>query len=349
MALTGLIPIGRMPIDYLSEGTRGINDIMNRVRAAALEQQRINDMVNYHKSSIGLQGAAGQRAQDLMPYQVQALQDAHMRNQLQFDPEAQANYFRQMMGNLSGAMPEQGIGAPVDQGMDNDPWGPSTPEQQAAFESRGNPQQSPSQQSTRQPIDFKALARHPMGQMMLKSLGLNPQAILAETPEEKTSRALNLNEKRLKQKEEFDKAKEARKINSDIPLTNAMKTQLQNIISGVPKVNKKIDDLIKAPSPTTIIGYKSNERAEHSSLVLEAAESYAKAKGWPNTNESIKAAREILDRHLLESDVAYRRRLEALKKSLNRDFKDARETLHPIPEQLKQQQNENKDPLGLGF
>jgi len=114
-----------------------------------------------------------------------------------------------------------------------------------------------------------------------------------------------------------------------IGLTNAMKTQMQNIVAGVPKVDKKIDALIEARSPVNVLGYKSNEKARHNSLVKESAETYAKAKGWPNTNESIKAAMDILDRHTFESDSAYRARLKDLKRSLKTDMQEARETLNP--------------------
>lgn len=133
-----------------------------------------------------------------------------------------------------------------------------------------------------------------------------------------------------------------------IPLTNAIKTQMQNIISGVPKVDKKIDALIAAPSPVEIIGNKPSERAAHTSLVLETAESYAKAKGWPNTNESIKAAAKILDRHTFESDKAYRKRLEELKVSLRNDLQAAKQTLNPN-EQPNEEAVSDNDPLGLGL
>lgn len=125
-----------------------------------------------------------------------------------------------------------------------------------------------------------------------------------------------------------------------IPLTNNLKTQMQNIIAGVPKVKVKIDSLIKSPSPTTLLGYKSSDRAKHDALVKETAETYAKAKGWPNTNESIKAAAEILDRHTFESDSAYRARLKELKKSLDNDFKDAHQTLNPNVKQSILQESE---------
>ena len=117
--------------------------------------------------------------------------------------------------------------------------------------------------------------------------------------------------------------------NFSVPLTNTIKTQMQGIISGVPKVNNKIDALKAAPSPTDIIGYKPDQRAKHDALVRETAETYAKAKGWPNTNESIKTAIEILDRHKFESDLAYRKRLDEIKISLGDDLANAEKTLNP--------------------
>lgn len=121
------------------------------------------------------------------------------------------------------------------------------------------------------------------------------------------------------------------KGNNDVsvPLTNTIKTQMQGIIAGVPKVNTKIDALKAAPSPIDIIGYKPDQRAKHDALIRETAETYAKAKGWPNTNESIKTAIEILDRHKFESDAAYRKRLDEIKISLGDDLANAEQTLHP--------------------
>lgn len=113
-----------------------------------------------------------------------------------------------------------------------------------------------------------------------------------------------------------------------IPLTNAMKTQQQNIITNVPKVNRMIDSLVSKRSPMRFSPDRAGA-AVHNALVKEAAETYAKAKGWPNTNESIKAAAEILDRGNFESDVDYRKRLKELKKELDRNTVEAQSTLYP--------------------
>lgn len=114
-----------------------------------------------------------------------------------------------------------------------------------------------------------------------------------------------------------------------IPLTNAMKTQQQNIITNVPKASRLIDAIKIKPSPVEFPFYRKGARKEHASLVKEAAETYAKAKGWPNTGESIKAAEQIIERGVMESDSDYRARLAELQKELDRNVEDAQMTLYP--------------------
>lgn len=113
----------------------------------------------------------------------------------------------------------------------------------------------------------------------------------------------------------------------EAPLTNAQKTQHQNVVNNIPKTTKKIEEIIASPSPLEVPGFRSNEQAAHQSLVKSAAETYAKTKGWPNTNESIRAAQTILGRHLFESDEAYRIRLRKELESLKEDSEISRQIL----------------------
>lgn len=110
--------------------------------------------------------------------------------------------------------------------------------------------------------------------------------------------------------------------------TNAVKTNLQTIITSVPKVKKGIENLIKMPSPVDIPGYRSDSRAAHDAKVAETAESYAKAKGWPNTVDSIHQAMKILGRGQFESDAAYRVRLKALSSELDSNSEQAQQQLN---------------------
>lgn len=114
-----------------------------------------------------------------------------------------------------------------------------------------------------------------------------------------------------------------------IPLTNAVKTQQQNIITNVPKAVRLIDSIISKPSPIELPGYRKGARKAHDALVKEAAETYAKAKGWPNTISSIHDAEQILGRGMMESDSDYRERLVELQNELNRNVEDANNTLYP--------------------
>ena len=143
--------------------------------------------------------------------------------------------------------------------------------------------------------------------------------LLAETPEQIKARQLETNKLKLDQKAEIDKTKN----------TNAVKTANQNIVNIVPRANRGIDQLIAAPSPTEFPLYRKGARAAHKALVNEAAENYAKAKGWPNTGESIKTASEILDRGEGEFDSDYRKRLEHLKDELNLSAEEAKAVLTP--------------------
>jgi hypothetical protein len=343
MALTSPIPIGRMPVDYLTQGTGAINDILQKARQAALQRQQMEEMAKFHGADLAM------REKSLgASHQFDALKKMIFEQQLQGlknknDPTYEMKQFQALSQMLGGG---DGGGLP-DEAMSNQQQMPDS-NQMPFGQGQGmfSPQQSPDVMGdmmngageSKKQIDLQDIRNNPLLKGFIKhKFGIDMDA---QSPDEKEKRALDFNQMKLQQKEEFDKAKELRKINNQLPLTNAMKTQLQNIVTGVPKVTKKIDDLIAAPSPTTLIGFKPDQRAQHASLVLEAAESYAKAKGWPNTNESIKAARDILDRHTLESDDAYRKRLKALKHSLGRDYKDANETLNPvagIPQQEERQ------------
>lgn len=121
--------------------------------------------------------------------------------------------------------------------------------------------------------------------------------------------------------------------NGKMPLTNAVKTLNQNIIGQAPKAIKAIQAIKKAPSPFEIpyVPYFKGERKQHYSLTQSAAETYAKAKGWPNTGESIKAAYQILDRGTGESDHDYHQRLDTLQEQLKDDVKTSQDILDNKP------------------
>lgn len=344
----GAIPVTGSPIDSLFSGMNQSQNMFSKMMEQAAKQEQMNrlhEMMPYEQKRIMAQiknaDAASGRASS-------ARQEAHQRYLNEMNPDYAANKFMhemQMLESMGSGAPEmsgnatpeaqeappqfnalrdmmQSRGMPQGQGMMAPEEGLQQSVEMGAPEQPQMQQQSPAPKQ--QGLDWNNM--NPLQKMWAAKHGFKPSA---ETPGEKQDRAISLYQAKLNQKEAFDQAKELRKVDGEIPLTNAMKTQMQNIISGVPKVKVKIDSLIKAQSPTALLGYKSSSKAVHNALVKETAETYAKAKGWPNTNESIKAAAEILDRHTFESDSAYRERLKSLKKSLDNDFNDAKGTLHP--------------------
>jgi hypothetical protein len=77
---------------------------------------------------------------------------------------------------------------------------------------------------------------HALGEMIKAETGYNPYPKHVETPEEKDARALELYNKKLE-------AKKA-KIGENVPLTGAMQTKLQGVVSGVDNALPVIEDLI---------------------------------------------------------------------------------------------------------
>ena len=122
--------------------------------------------------------------------------------------------------------------------------------------------------------------------------------------------------------------------NGDLPLTNAVKTLNQNIIGQAPKAIDALQEIKKHPSPTEVpyLPYRKGARKEHSALVSSAAETYAKAKGWPNTGKSIAEARSILDRGTFESDHDYHQRLDSIQEQLRKDVQGSKEILGQNPQ-----------------
>lgn len=105
MAITGAIPIGRMPVDYLNQGTSAVNDILNKARAAAIQQRQIEEMAKYHKGDLDLRRQAGNRAAQ------------------QMDPMFKVNQIKAMIEGLralhkgqQGQGQDQGNGMPPSQG-----------------------------------------------------------------------------------------------------------------------------------------------------------------------------------------------------------------------------------------
>lgn len=273
----------KTPVDYLLENTNRMDDIFNRVRAAALEQQKINDMVKYHKSDIGLRGSANARAEELHPYAIQAAKDAHMKNRLQYDPEAQADL-------LKGLMNMYGWGAPA--GNESSPQYPSYI--QPAFnrgggqvDQNGNPY-VPDQGDLQNPNgswNGATMENNPMAQGQVGLSGSpipsliqaaqngdpKAQAILGlynnitknklgqnqmkETPEQKTQRTLFENQKKLEQKVAFEDSK------AKIKEARAAKADIEHLRTAIARADR-LEQIIKS-DPSLFGHYAKNELWEN--------------------------------------------------------------------------------------
>lgn len=254
------VPQFRQPIDYLTEGTKGLNDIFNRVRAAALEQQKINDMVNYHKSEIGLRGAAEGRAAELHPYALQAAQDAHMLNLLKYDPEAQMNMINGLIQQYGWGSPSNvsqqpsSMGAPSSlepsSSVDNRPYVPDQGDFQNAdgswnggsMQDNGinQPQKNiPGAVSSPLPSIIDAAQKgDPKAQMLLGAINKVTgnkfgQVNTKETPEQKMQRDLATNQAKLEQKAKMDQEaiqiKERKALEKELPIQYKKLQEIQDL------------------------------------------------------------------------------------------------------------------------
>ena len=323
-----------------NQGFKTVGDLMNQIRAHQIERQKLQEAIRQHgeemkfkQSDEGRAQSKEARAQQLFIEQLKGLKGGNQLNDILMQAMGGGQGGGSPMGTTptqrpnQNAIPDQVNGSPNqnmsdpntgilngqhDVGMDGQPV-------QGGQESPMGQTEQPMQQSNQPAMDprLEKIRNNPLLRAMVAhKLGRDP---FAETPEQKESRILETNQKKLDQKAIMDAAKS----------TNAVKTQNQNIVNMVPRANRMIDKLISLPSPTEFPGYRKGARAAHDAMVKEAAETYAKAKGWPNTGESISTASKILDRGQMEMDSDYRKRLEELKKELNLSLSEARGVLNP--------------------
>lgn len=349
MAITGQIPIGRMPIDYLNQGTGAINDILQKAREAALQHQQLQEMAKFHGADIGLRQQAGTRAAQQMDPMFQVRQIQAMVQGLQglsqHGKQGQSNtpMGQDMPFGEGQGMPKMPPLAPdnsVNPGVTAE--GPGSIMSGSPFVGRVGykPQQQPQSQETQNPMSEEIIPGITLEDITRHALGLPARKAPVETPEQKTARELDVYRK----KAEIKAAQEGQ-------LPGAVKTLHENIIHISPKAIKAIDHIINIPSPVEPWGFgaiKSGQKAAHNKGVTAAAESYAKAQGWPNTKGSIQKAEEILQRGNFETDFDYRKRLRGYQDELRAGIKTSSELLHPTTT-ASNGASSDKDPLGLGI
>lgn len=239
MAITGQIPIGRMPIDYLNQGTGAINDILQKARAAALQRQQLEEMAKFHGADIGLRQQAGARAAQQMDpmFKVRQLQAMiqGLRGLSGGIPQEQSNMPMGQDMSSEGAqsmpnMPPLSADNSGNPGVTTDGPGPIMSGSPFVGRAGYKPQQQPQPQEPQNPLSEEIMPGITLEDITRHALGLPARKAPIESPQEKQMRELQTNQAKLQQKEsatqQHEVHKELKAVEKDLPV-------LQESIKGV--------------------------------------------------------------------------------------------------------------------
>lgn len=306
------IPLPGQPIDSLLKGvdtggslfSRIMNPILSREQMAQRQKQFEEEMA-LRRAQFARSGANSDVQRAILEQQLQ-----HLRNSN--DPMYEFNQFKAMQDMLGGGQ-GGGMQQPIPTDMMGQGMGVFSPEGLQSAQDMASMQQP---QQNEQGINLDALRQNPLLRGFFKhKFGYDPFS-LPQTPEDKEA-------SQIKTFREKERIKAENKGN----LTNPVKTLNQNMVNMIPQVQRKIRQIIDAPSPSRLPFYRKDAQAAHVSLINEAVDTLIKAKGWPNTNESLQRGLEILERHDYESDDSYRNRLRGLLHELDTDRLSAQNIL----------------------
>lgn len=167
-------------------------------------------------------------------------------------------------------------------------------------------------------FDFSSIAQSPLGAALIKSvLKIDPYA---ETPQMKADRELNL----FKQKEAI-KSQSA----DGQKLTPAVKTKLQNVITGVDSASPVLEELLQKDANIPM-GYEwmnPSAYAAYNSMINSIVEPLIGAFGLNVTDATKQMVLGQVQRRTNESKQAYRKRLQTLFDDLKRRKSYAHSTL----------------------
>lgn len=246
------IPLPGQPGEALLKGIDTGSSMFTRMMQPIIQREDMQRQWKQHLDQLALQKQSQGRAAQMLPFQIQALKDAHAKAMFERDPEAQFALMQKMM-SLAGGM-GQGQGQnPAQQGQQMP--GQEMPQEQPAFpmmQGQGMPaMQSPEQQQQMQPDQMQSgMAPPPMpgGDMsnmsplqlaiMKKFTGLD---LGKETPNQKRyadlQSKIELENRKTANKAQAIKDKEVLSVQKDLPtLEKSLKgvDELLNIAKNNP-------------------------------------------------------------------------------------------------------------------
>ncbi len=299
--------------------TNLMNPILQREhlkQAADLDREHQKQLENHFQMNFGLSKQAAARA-------AQAAADAHKK----MDPMYEINQYKALEDWVKGQGAAQQEGSQQMNGAEQ----PTMPNQEMGegkgmFTPQGmqEGQQSPQMgANTQQPNgmsgqDIELLKAHPMLRGFAKKhLGFDPMAQAPQTPAEKQAAALDL----FKQKQAIKNGN----IGDNVPITTAMKTKLQGVVTGVdnslPVIKELIDNFKNLPTGAET--WNPSAYASYNAKANSIIEPLINAFGLNVTDATKDMMHEQVFRKTNEPLAKYRDRLVDLAKEIIRRRDDS--------------------------
>ena len=320
------IPLPGQPGDALNQGLNTGSSMFARIMQPILARENAQRQWKQHLGNLAVSQAAGGRANQLLPFQLQAMQDAHEASQFARDPAAQMNMIKQMMSaaggqGMTGSQPQPG-------GMNYGSEGGDSPN---TYVPPNNGDVSPGQAAieAQQRASAPSLAGIDVNNMNPLQMAVAKKFfphMFDQTPDQKTAQQLDL----FKQKESI---KQATKTGSGETLTAPIKTKYQNVIGGVtsarPIINKLIEETKKGKIPGQMIGslFKRDAQANYKGEISTLLDGIRNAYTIPNTDSGTAKAEDKVLRKSGESDANYAKRLQGILEQMDQRERDARTKL----------------------
>ena len=325
------IPLPGNMIDTLMKGVNTGSNMYSGIMHPILQREQLAQQRKNHLDNLALQQQAQARLSQLLPYQIQALKDAHIKS----DPDYELNQLKKMMGFGGGNKQpsQQQSFIPGIPAFDMPENGEYPSEEQFnkmisnPFANQDVPQLNEGAVSPMEAAkgggfanNMEALQKAIMNGYLKRHYGYVPNA---QTPEQKQAAALDL----FKQKEAI---KAENKTGSGETLTAPIKTKYQNVIGGVtsarPIIKKLIEETKKGNIPGQMIGslFKRDAQANYKGEISTLLDGVRNAYTIPNTDSGTAKAEDKVLRKNGETDANYAKRLQSILDQMDAREKDAR-------------------------